>query len=44
MRRGPSKFRQRYSAAVNLARTIERQAAGLREALVRLTSGEGDIV
>jgi hypothetical protein len=40
MRRGPSNFRRRYGAALNRARTIERQAAGLREALARLASGE----
>jgi hypothetical protein len=42
MRRGPSTFRQRYGAALNRARTIERQAAGLREALARMASGEVD--
>jgi hypothetical protein len=42
MRRGPADFRCRYGAAMNRARTIERQAAGLREDLARLASGEGD--
>lgn len=37
-----SEWRQRCTAAQTRGRTIERQAEGLRFALVRLASGEGD--
>jgi hypothetical protein len=37
-----SPWRQRCTAAQTRGRTIERQADGLRIALVRLASGEGE--
>jgi hypothetical protein len=42
MRTGRTEFQCRYGAAMNRARTIERQAAGLRVDLARMASGEGD--
>ena len=42
MRRTTFKFRTRFGAAMNRARTIERQAGGLRVHLAHLASGEGD--
>jgi hypothetical protein len=46
MARPASDWRARYGAAMNRARTIERQAAGLRASLAALASGEdlaGDV-